>query len=158
MPLLVCFWVEHPWGFDFEQRSPQEAQLIVGTTVEVIHRLWEKQRRLEDYQNEPQGHGWKGSQGHGSHLWSFHQLNACPNILFLPSGFPGNWPIRIGKKIYCPWKLPKQICMQSEGRIQSKKKIPQIVKRKGKCQIGSFYLTKTIQIYILSHSWIFYGI
>lgn len=78
MPLSACCWVEHPLGLALNEGSPQEACVIVGTTVEVLPWLWERQERLEGCQN-------------GSHLSLFLSLRfpwqliyedwqeSCPN-------------------------------------------------------------------------------
>lgn len=35
-------WVEHPLGFRFEGEKSPGGRVIVGTAVEVLHRLWER--------------------------------------------------------------------------------------------------------------------
>lgn len=36
-----------PWILALNEGSPQEAYVIVGIAVKALHRLWERQRRLE---------------------------------------------------------------------------------------------------------------
>lgn len=86
-----------PWALALSEGRPQEAHIIVGTTVQALHRLWEKQRRLQGSQNSSQGRRQPSSQPRSMRWMS--QLPCSP------WGFPGNWLMRTGRKMASLWEL-----------------------------------------------------
>ena len=62
-----------PWVLALNEGSPQEARVIVGTAVEVLHRLWERQRRLDRCRN-----GSQGCQQPSSKPWGTQWVSPCP--------------------------------------------------------------------------------
>lgn len=127
IPLLVCCWVEHPLGFGFEWGKSPRGPCNCGNCYGVLCRLWERQRRLEGCGNVSQGHGQPSSKSWSTQGISQVSVSLLSLFLSLPPplcllswGFPGNWPMRTGRKVVSLWKLPQQNRAPHKGMKEKK--------------------------------------
>lgn len=111
-----------PWVWALNEGSPQEARVIVGTAVEVLHRLWERQRRLDGCRNGSQRCQQPSSKPWGTQWISLRPLSCLEvSLATHPWVLAGKWlPYRS-----CPSRSPHK---GEKGGIKAK--IPVIVETK----------------------------